>query len=22
MSPDNISSAVNRFSGWPSNDPL
>ncbi|STE79565.1 Uncharacterised protein [Escherichia coli] len=22
MSPDNIGSAVNRFSGWPSNDPL
>ncbi|EPM2153384.1 hypothetical protein ACTK75_004270, partial [Escherichia coli] len=21
MSPDNIGSAVNRFSGWPSNDP-
>lgn len=22
MSPDNIGSAINRFSGWPSNDPL
>ncbi|HFY9799000.1 TPA: hypothetical protein ACIIT6_000712, partial [Escherichia coli] len=22
MSPDNIGSAVNRFSGWPSNDSL
>ncbi|MDA6810309.1 hypothetical protein OSL51_26555, partial [Escherichia coli] len=22
MSPDNIGSAVNRFSGWPSNDTL